>query len=62
MANIRKEISLDEGHVKEFEVLFPGTPLSFVLNLLLEKFVCQYKMTPEEYAEVAARELKEEIS
>lgn len=59
---IQKNIALSEVTLEKFERYFPKTSLSWAVDMLLEKFVAQYDKTPEEYAEIAAQELKEEIS
>jgi hypothetical protein len=44
-----------------FARYYPGKNLSWALDLLLEKFVSQMKVTPEEYAELAVEHFKEEF-
>lgn len=60
MALVQKNVQLSEVNIAEFEKHYPKGNLSWALDLLLEKFVAQFKHTPQEYAEIAARELGEE--
>lgn len=62
MATVRKEVQLNEDNFNRFKEHFPDGSLSWALDLLLGKFMDQYKHTPQEYAELAAKELKEEIT
>lgn len=62
MGTIQKNVALSEPTLRKFEQYFPSASLSWALDMLLEKFVAQYDKTPEEYAAIAAQELKEEIS
>lgn len=61
MSIVRKEVHLSRVNVEAFERHFPKTSLSWCLDLLLEKFVIQFNRTPEEYAEEAARALKDQL-
>jgi hypothetical protein len=58
---VQKNVQLSEVNVKAFERHYPTASLSWCLDLLLEKFVAAHNKTPAEYAEIAVRELKEEI-
>lgn len=58
---VQKNVQLSKPNVARFEQLFPKGNLSYTLDLLLERFVAQYDKTQLEYAEIAARELKESI-
>lgn len=61
MALVQKNVQISSINIENFEKHFPKGNLSWVLDMLLEKFVAQYQHTPAEYADIAARELKEEI-
>lgn len=61
MALVQKNVQLSEINIAEFEKHYPKGNLSWALDMLLERFVAQFHHTPQEYAEIAARELKEEI-
>lgn len=58
---IQKNVQLSKPNVDRFNELFPKGNLSYTLDLLLERFNAQYGKTQAEYAEIAARELKESI-
>lgn len=62
MATIERRVLLNEENIKKFDEHFPNGSLSWALDLLLGKFMDQYKHTPQEYADIAAKELKEEIT
>lgn len=61
MAVIQRNVQLNEDDVQWFERTYPKASLSATLGLLLEKYRRVTEFTPENYAEIAARELKEEL-
>lgn len=62
MATTRMNVSLDTGHVEWFNETYKGASLSWLLNLLLEKFKDVNNVKPEDYAKLAAEQLKEELN
>jgi len=60
MSSVRKMIQLSEANVDAFFERFPEGSLSWALDMLLERFIAQYKMTAKEYADIAAEQLREE--
>lgn len=60
MSTVRKMVQLSEENVNAFFEHYPDGSLSWALDMLLEKFVSQFQHTAREYAEIAAKELKEE--
>lgn len=61
MALVQRNVQLNQDDVDWFEQTYPKSSLSATLGLLLEKFRAVTEHTPAEYAEIAARELKEEL-
>lgn len=61
MALIQRNIQLHDEDVRWFENTYPRASLSNILGLLLEKFRSVHTITPAEYAEIAAKELKEDL-
>lgn len=61
MAIVQRNVGLNEDDVKWFESTYPKASLSGHLSLLLEKYRRVTEHTPDYYAEIAARELKEEL-
>jgi hypothetical protein len=59
-AVVRKMLDLNAEPVQQFYKYYPGGSLTDVLSLLLEKYMRLHEHTPEEYAEIAANELKDE--
>ena len=51
----------NEEDVQWFEEHYPKASLSWLCSVLLEKFRLVHTMTPSDYAEIAARELKDEL-
>lgn len=60
MSIVQKNVGLSEQNVEDFHKYYPRGNLSAILDMLLEKFNAQHRATPEEYAEIAAKELFEE--
>jgi hypothetical protein len=58
--DLKVKLNLNREVVEKFREQYPTGSLTWVLNLLLEKFV-SVNVSPETYAEIAARELREEI-
>lgn len=61
MAIKQVNVQLSETNLSSFAKYYPGKNLSWALDLLLEKFVMQLDKTPEEYAEIAVQQLKDEL-
>lgn len=61
MATKPYTVQLDEPVVDRFYQLHPGKNLSYHISMLLSKYVGLYDKTPEEYAQIAVDELKEEL-
>lgn len=58
---VQRNIQINEDDVRWFEQTYPRASLSGILGLLLEKYRSVNTYTPEYYAELAAKELKEEL-
>jgi hypothetical protein len=54
-------VQLSTTNVEKFREHHPGTNLSWCLDLLLEKWNAAHDKTPAEYAEIAVKNLKDEI-
>ena len=61
MATKPYNLQLTESNVMRFNQLHPGRNLSYHVDQLLTKYNGLFEKTPEEYAEIAAQELKEEL-
>lgn len=61
MALIQRNIQLHDDDVRWLEETYPKISLSAILGLLLSKYRAVTEHTPEYYAEVAAKELKEDL-
>lgn len=61
MGIVQKNVQLSEENVKTFEARYPKGSLSWILDMLLEKFNSVQQVSPEEYAALAAKELGEEL-
>jgi hypothetical protein len=59
---VRKNIELNAEPVEMFARYFPTASLGDTLSMLLEKFMALQVHTPEEYAQVAAEQLKDEVA
>lgn len=61
-ATIRKSVELDENNVQWFHDTYSGitnkASLSWLLDLMLQKFRDAHEKTPEQLAEIGAAELK----
>lgn len=62
VAKVRKQIELTEANVHRFYEMYSGVTnnasLSWVLDLMLEKFLEAHEHTPAELAAIGAVELK----
>lgn len=58
---VTREAQLDEDDVAWFKTRYPNASVNGTLALLFRKFVEVNKLTPVDYAEIAAKELSNEI-
>jgi len=61
MALIQRNVQLHDDDLRWLEETYPKVSLSAILGLLLSKYREVAKHTPAYYAEIAAKELKEEL-
>lgn len=59
--SIQKNIRLSNANLEKFQQFYPEGSLSWILDILLEEFVNQLVKTPRQYAEIAAKTIKEEL-
>lgn len=58
---MRKGIELNQDDVTWFEEQYPNGSLSGVIQMLFSRFREANEKTPHEYAEIAAKQLTEEL-
>jgi hypothetical protein len=58
---VRKNTELNADNVEWFENAYPKGSLSPILSMLFDKFCESHQATPREYAEIAAKELAEDL-
>ena len=58
---VTREAQLDEDDVAWFKTQYPNASVNGTLSMLFKKFVEVSKVTPIQYAELAAKELNDEI-
>ena len=61
MALIQRNVQLHDDDLRWLEETYPKVSLSAILGLLLSKYREVTVHTPAYYAEIAAKELKEEL-
>lgn len=58
---IRKTVTLPSDDVEWFGRTYGDATLSWAMTMMLHEFRQAHEKTPQEYAAIAARELKEDI-
>lgn len=58
---IRKNVELNADNVEWFQRHYPQGSLAAMISMLFDKFVEANEKTPQEYAQIAAQELSEDL-
>jgi len=54
-----RRVAIDDEHVAWIEDMYPGMPLSVLLNMLLVEFRNAHYVTPADFAAIGSKKLKE---